>query len=66
MDSGGEGGDEVSVEVETTEGIERAAEQHRRADVFRSAHALVTSLKWDETVGVYDVLQVARFLEERD
>ncbi|WP_199806509.1 hypothetical protein [Streptomyces sp. NRRL F-5630] len=56
----------MSVEVETTEGIERAAEQHRRADVFRSAHALVTSLKWDETVGVYDVLQVARFLEERD
>ncbi|MFD3361599.1 hypothetical protein ACFWW5_00665 [Streptomyces albidoflavus] len=37
-----------------------------RADLFRSAHALVSSLEWSETVGVYDVLQVARFLEDGD
>ncbi|MFD7646376.1 hypothetical protein ACFV5M_01740 [Streptomyces albidoflavus] len=37
-----------------------------RADLFRSAHALVDGLKWSDTVSVYDVLQVARFLEDGD
>ncbi|MFD4234281.1 hypothetical protein [Streptomyces sp. NPDC058542] len=35
----------------------------QRVDLFRRAHALVNDLRWDDTVGVYDVLQVARFLE---
>ncbi|WP_228973422.1 hypothetical protein [Streptomyces sp. DH12] len=37
-----------------------------RASVFQSAHALVTGLAWGEEQkpSVYDVLQVARFLEE--
>ncbi|MCM2391735.1 hypothetical protein [Streptomyces albipurpureus] len=35
-----------------------------RADVFRAAHALISNLPWGETVGVYDVLQVAKFLME--
>ncbi|MGI5404149.1 hypothetical protein ACQEVG_32805 [Streptomyces sp. CA-135486] len=35
-----------------------------RGDIFRAAHALVSGLKWgDEGFSVYDVLQVARFLE---
>lgn len=35
-----------------------------RTEVFRAAHALVTSLTWGgDTWGVYDVLQVARYLE---
>ncbi|MYY03083.1 MULTISPECIES: hypothetical protein [unclassified Streptomyces] len=37
--------------------------QLQRIDLFRRAHALVTDLEWGDTVGVYDVLQVARFLE---
>lgn len=36
----------------------------RRGDLFRSAHALVKGLEWGEAFSVYDVLQVARFLEE--
>jgi hypothetical protein len=35
-----------------------------RNDLFRSAHALVASLEWGEGFTVYDVLQVAKFLEE--
>lgn len=35
----------------------------QRVDLFRRAHALVNDLDWGDTVGVYDVLQVARFLE---
>jgi len=37
-----------------------------RTDLFRSAHALVSGLEWGEGFGVYDVLQVARYLEEED
>jgi hypothetical protein len=37
-----------------------------RSDLFRSAHALVSGLQWGEGFGVYDVLQVARYLEEED
>ncbi|MFE0326309.1 hypothetical protein ACFW08_05770 [Streptomyces sp. NPDC058960] len=39
------------------------AEVMDRADVFRSAHALVQGLEWDEKASVYDVLQVAKWLE---
>ncbi|CAO0836087.1 putative protein OS=Streptomyces microflavus OX=1919 GN=Smic_80970 PE=4 SV=1 [Streptomyces microflavus] len=38
----------------------------QRVDLFRRAHALVNDLEWGDTVGVYDVLQVARFLEEKE
>ncbi|MGW6638487.1 hypothetical protein [Streptomyces cyaneofuscatus] len=38
----------------------------QRVDLFRRAHALVNDLDWGDTVGVYDVLQVARFLEEKE
>ncbi|MFJ3248343.1 hypothetical protein [Streptomyces sp. NPDC086782] len=34
-----------------------------RADIFQSAHALVSGLKWDEAASVYDVLSVAKWLE---
>jgi hypothetical protein len=34
-----------------------------RASVFQAAHALVQGLEWDEKAGVYDVLQVAKWLE---
>lgn len=34
-----------------------------RAAVFQSAHALVQGLEWDEKASVYDVLQVAKWLE---
>ncbi|WDM17659.1 hypothetical protein J3S85_37770 [Streptomyces lavenduligriseus] len=34
-----------------------------RAEVFRAAHALVDGLEWDEKPSVYDVLQVAKWLE---
>ncbi|MGP3750870.1 hypothetical protein [Streptomyces sp. IBSNAI001] len=34
-----------------------------RLDLFRTAHGLVSDLDWAEGFGVYDVLQVARFLE---
>ncbi|MFF9525387.1 hypothetical protein ACF1DV_25910 [Streptomyces achromogenes] len=34
-----------------------------RAEVFRAAHALVADLEWDEAASVYDVLQVAKWLE---
>ncbi|MFF3312493.1 hypothetical protein [Streptomyces sp. NPDC002952] len=34
-----------------------------RADVFQSAHALVTGLEWGENASVYDVLSVAKWLE---
>ncbi|MFD5161023.1 hypothetical protein ACFWMJ_23590 [Streptomyces hawaiiensis] len=39
------------------------AEVMDRADVFRAAHALVKDLEWDEKASVYDVLQVAKWLE---
>ncbi|WP_326812118.1 hypothetical protein [Streptomyces scopuliridis] len=36
-----------------------------RADLFRAAHVLVTSLDWgDSTADVIDVLRVAEFLAE--
>ncbi|MEV7425179.1 hypothetical protein [Streptomyces sp. NPDC091212] len=38
----------------------------QRVDLFRRAHALVNDLAWGDTVGVYDVLQVARFLGEKE
>ncbi|WP_069753001.1 hypothetical protein [Streptomyces sp. EN16] len=38
----------------------------QRVDLFRRAHALVNDLEWGDTVGVYDVLQVARFLVEKE
>lgn len=34
-----------------------------RAEVFQAAHALVTGLKWAEDASLYDVLQVAKWLE---
>jgi hypothetical protein len=34
-----------------------------RFDLFRAAHALCDGLQWGEAFSVYDVLQVARFLE---
>ncbi|WP_405927892.1 hypothetical protein OG554_03585 [Streptomyces griseus] len=37
-----------------------------RMEMFRMAHALVNGLTWGEGFGVYDVLQVARFLEEKE
>lgn len=40
--------------------------QMRRLDLFRQAHGLVNDLEWGEAVSVYDVLQVARFLEEKE
>ncbi|MFE7624267.1 hypothetical protein [Streptomyces sp. NPDC057509] len=43
-----------------------AEQQLQRVDLFRRAHALVNGLEWGDTVGVYDVLQVARFLEEKE
>lgn len=47
-------GDELSV----------AEHVFSRTEAFRAAHALVKSLTWGgDTWGVYDVLQVARYLE---
>jgi hypothetical protein len=40
-----------------------AADVMDRADVFRAAHALVQGQEWDEKASVYDVLQVAKWLE---
>ncbi|WP_327379421.1 hypothetical protein [Streptomyces sp. NBC_01212] len=40
--------------------------QMKRLDLFRRAHGLVSDLTWAEGFGVYDVLQVARFLEEKE
>jgi hypothetical protein len=34
-----------------------------RADILSAAHALVKGLEWDEKASVYDVLQVAKWLE---
>ncbi|MEU0860635.1 hypothetical protein ABZ352_35510 [Streptomyces griseofuscus] len=34
-----------------------------RVDVFRAAHAMVTNLEWEEKPSVYDVLQIAKWLE---
>lgn len=34
-----------------------------RAAIFQAAHALVKGLDWDENASVYDVLQVAKWLE---
>ncbi|MFG3014328.1 hypothetical protein ACGFZB_28695 [Streptomyces cinerochromogenes] len=34
-----------------------------RSDIFQAAHALVNGLTWGETASVYDVLQVAKWLE---
>jgi hypothetical protein len=39
--------------------------QLQRLDLFVRAHGLVSDLTWAEGFGVYDVLQVARFLEEK-
>lgn len=52
--------------IDAGEPSSEAADTERelqRVDLFRRAHALVNDLKWGDTVGVYDVLQVARFLE---
>jgi hypothetical protein len=40
--------------------------QMQRLDLFVRAHGLVSDLTWAEGFGVYDVLQVARFLEEKE
>jgi hypothetical protein len=40
--------------------------QMARLDLFRQAHGLVTDLEWGEAISVYDVLKVARFLEEKE
>lgn len=42
-----------------------AEKQMKRLDLFVMAHGLVSDLTWAEGFGVYDVLQVARFLEEK-
>jgi hypothetical protein len=34
-----------------------------RTDIFQAAHALVQGLEWDAKANVYDVLQVAQWLE---
>ncbi|GAA3018549.1 hypothetical protein [Streptomyces fulvorobeus] len=46
--------------------LDDAEAQMRRLDLFRRAHAAVSDLTWGENVSVYDVLQVARFLEEKE
>lgn len=40
--------------------------QMKRLDLFYRAHGLISDLEWAEPFGVYDVLQVARFLEEKE
>ncbi|MGW1547498.1 hypothetical protein [Streptomyces sp. NPDC002346] len=40
--------------------------QMKRLDLFHRAHGLISDLEWAEPFGVYDVLQVAKFLEEKE
>ncbi|MGW0468313.1 hypothetical protein ACWDX6_24060 [Streptomyces sp. NPDC003027] len=49
-----------------SEGAEVNEHLLTRSDLFRAAHALVRGLEWGEKFSVYDVLQVARFLELED
>jgi hypothetical protein len=47
-----------------SDGLPTVADVMDRATVFQSAHALVSGLKWgEEAPSVYDVLNVAKWLE---
>lgn len=47
-----------------SDSLPRVTDVMDRAAVFQSAHALVTGLEWgEEKASVYDVLQVAKWLE---
>jgi hypothetical protein len=48
---------------EPSAGLPTVSDVMGRASVFQAAHALVQGLEWDEKAGVYDVLQVAKWLE---
>lgn len=45
------------------DGLPTVSDVMGRASVFQSAHALVSGLEWGEDATVYDVLQVAKWLE---
>lgn len=48
-----------------SDGLPSVSDVMDRASVFQSAHALVSGLKWDERewASIYDVLQVAKWME---
>jgi hypothetical protein len=52
-----------SDEPAESDDLPTVADVMSRADIFQSAHALVKGLEWDEKASVYDVLQVAKWLE---
>ncbi|MFF1625585.1 hypothetical protein [Streptomyces sp. NPDC058272] len=52
-----------AADTEPHTGLPTVADVMSRASVFQAAHALVQGLEWDEKASVYDVLQVAKWLE---
>jgi hypothetical protein len=52
-----EGSETPSDDLPTVSGV------MTRTDIFQAAHALVQGLEWDAKANVYDVLQVAQWLE---
>jgi hypothetical protein len=54
---------ELADEEDYTPPLPTVSDVMDRASVFQNAHALVSGLKWSDDATVYDVLQVAKWLE---